>query len=244
MQSIEAENSEESPKKCNTNERLVLLNNHLKTWGMTVILRMLISTTYLSNIKPPLCTSRPWPPQPSPAVVPRVDMSSCMTWWHWPQSHTIGRGRPGRSSHAVASPHLMSLQYCCWNRRLPGTTQWSLPTCRNPISGSPLSWLAMFWWNCPLPRLKELWIIGRPALLTVWQGRPVREIHSVFAPPVGGPSKSPIFHTDEGTLCNLPFSWGGVIYLRCHEPSLGTGIPGRGDLGLWWISLELSEIAL
>ena len=85
------------------------------------------------TIIPPPWTSTPWPLPTSSPVMCRASMPLCMTWRRWMTGHTFWRGQPVRSSHAVASPSYMSRPCHCWNRRLPGTAQLSLPArhCEN-----------------------------------------------------------------------------------------------------------------
>ena len=133
----------------------------------------------------------------------------------------------------VASP---PWHHC--HRRLPGTALRYLPTFNYPPSGPPLSWPARFWWHYPPPRWISSGIIGRPELYPLWRGRPVHGRHSVLKPLAGGPRSSPRFHTVEGLRRIPPVLWGGVLGPQCHWTSLGTGRPGRRDLGLFCRTIE------
>ena len=109
-------------------------------------------------------TSAPWPPPTSPPVMRRVGISLCVTWQHWPPGHTFWRGQLGRSLRAAASPGCMIRPCNCWHRRLPGTTQRSIPTHHEPPSDSVMSWPARFWWRYPPTQWAALEISVRPTL--------------------------------------------------------------------------------
>ena len=166
----------------------------------------------------------------------RAGMSLCMTWRSWPPGQTFWRGQPVCSLRAVASPVRVRRPCHHWHRRLPCTTQRSLPACHDPPSGPLLSWPARFWWHYPPPHWISLGIQFCPALYPLWWGRLFRGRHSISAPPVGSTRRSPRFYTYEGPLYILTVQWGGVASPRGHRLYWSPGIPGRGGLVLYWRS--------
>ena len=187
-----------------------------------------------STSLPPLWTSAPWPTPTSPPIMCRVGMSLWVTWQRWPPGHAFWRGQLGRSLHATASMGCMSRPFNHQHRILSGTSQRSLPACHDPPSGTLLLLPDRFWWNYPPP----CWIVSviqvHLALYSLWRGRPVLGSRSVLTTLVDSTRRSPGVHTYEYPIHTLPVWWEGIPGPRCHRPSWGPVIPGRGDLGLCW----------
>ena len=125
-----------------------------------------------STILPPPCTSKPCHSPTSPIIVCWVGTSLYLTWRRWSQGHTFGRDWPGCSSIVASSTSPVRPPCHHWHRRIPGNSQWSLPTCHGPTSGPPPSWPARFWWNYPPPRWIALVILGLPCHKGYNAGRP------------------------------------------------------------------------